>query len=143
MKTIRIGTGAGFQGDRIEPAMDLAERGELDYLVFECLGERTIALSQQARIADPSGGYDPNLERRMRAILPICARNGTRIVSNMGAANPLAAAERTIAIARDLGLTGFKVAAVTGDDVTGIIGRSVLDETRAPAAEPTPRGAVR
>mgnify|MGYP000530635781 CR=1 FL=1 len=35
----------------------------------------------QARIADPSGGYDPNLERRMRAILPICARNGTRIVS--------------------------------------------------------------
>lgn len=135
MKTIRIGTGAGFQGDRIEPAVDLAERGELDYLVFECLGERTIALSQQARIADPSGGYDPNLERRMRAILPICARNGTRIVSNMGAANPLAAAERTIAIARDLGLTGFKVAAVTGDDVTGIIGRSVLDETRAPAAE--------
>lgn len=135
MKTIRIGTGAGFQGDRIEPAMDLAERGELDYLVFECLGERTIALAQQARIADPSGGYDPNLERRMRAILPICARNGTRIVSNMGAANPLAAAERTIAIARDLGLTGFKVAAVTGDDVTGIIGRSVLDETRAPAAE--------
>ncbi|KRS18540.1 acyclic terpene utilization AtuA family protein [Roseovarius indicus] len=135
MKTIRIGTGAGFQGDRIEPAVDLAERGELDFLVFECLGERTIALSQQARIADPSGGYDPNLERRMRAILPICARNGTRIVSNMGAANPLAAAERTIAIARDLGLTGLKVAAVTGDDVTGIIGRSVLDETRAPAAE--------
>ncbi|MEQ9177084.1 MAG: acyclic terpene utilization AtuA family protein [Alphaproteobacteria bacterium] len=135
MKTIRIGTGAGFQGDRIEPAVDLAERGELDYLVFECLGERTIALAQQARIADPSGGYDPNLERRMRAILPICARNGTRIVSNMGAANPLAAAERTIAIARDLGLTGLKVAAVTGDDVTGIIGRSVLDETRAPAAE--------
>ena len=135
MKTIRIGTGAGFQGDRIEPAMDLAERGDLDYLVFECLGERTIALAQQARIADPSGGYDPNLERRMRAILPICARNGTRIVSNMGAANPLAAAERTIAIARDLGLTGLKVAAVTGDDVTGIIGRSVLDETRAPAAE--------
>ena len=135
MKTIRIGTGAGFQGDRIEPAVDLAERGELDYLVFECLGERTIALAQQARIADPSGGYDPNLERRMRAILPICARNGTRIVSNMGAANPLAAAERTIAIARDLGLTGLKVAAVTGDDVTGVIGRSVLDETRAPAAE--------
>ncbi|MGR3311787.1 acyclic terpene utilization AtuA family protein [Roseovarius indicus] len=135
MRKIRIGTGAGFQGDRIEPAVDLAERGELDYLVFECLGERTIALAQQARIADPSGGYDPNLERRMRAILPICARNGTRIVSNMGAANPLAAAERTIAIARDLGLTGFKVAAVTGDDVTGIIGRSVLDETRAPAAE--------
>ena len=48
MTTIRIGAGAGFQGDRIGPAVDLAERGGLDFLVFECLAERTIALAQQA-----------------------------------------------------------------------------------------------
>src|SRR2546427_3124720 len=48
MRTIRIGAGAGYSGDRIEPAVDLAERGKLDYLVFECLAERTIALAQQA-----------------------------------------------------------------------------------------------
>ncbi len=59
MKSLRIGTGAGFSGDRIEPAVDLAARGELDYLVFECLAERTIALAQQARRADPEAGYDP------------------------------------------------------------------------------------
>lgn len=134
MKTIRIGAGAGFQGDRIAPAVDLAERGALDYLVFECLGERTIALAQQARMQDPAKGYDPLLERRMRAVLPACMRNGTRIVTNMGAANPLAAAEHTRSLARELGLTGLKVAAVTGDDVLDRIGDFVLDETGATAA---------
>ena len=134
MSILRIGAGAGFQGDRIAPAVDLAERGNLDYLIFECLGERTIALAQQARSADPSKGYDPLLERRMRAVLPACVRNGTRIVTNMGAANPLVAAERTCAIAQDLGLTGLKVAAVLGDDVLGQVGTFVLDETGQPAS---------
>ena len=43
MKPFRIGSGAGYSGDRIDPAQDLAERGALDALVFECLAERTIA----------------------------------------------------------------------------------------------------
>ena len=134
MKVLRMGAGAGFQGDRIAPAVDLAERGKLDYLIFECLGERTIALAQQARCIDPAKGYDPLLERRMRAVLPACVRNGTRIVTNMGAANPLAAAERTRAVARELGLNGLKVAAVTGDDVLDRIEDLVLDETGKPAS---------
>lgn len=117
MKSLRIGTGAGFSADRIEPAVDLAERGELDYLVFECLAERTIALAQQRRQADPAAGYDPMLERRMRAILPVQARKGFRIISNMGAANPKNAALKTLEIARSLGISGLKIAAVTGDDV--------------------------
>ncbi|WP_422026628.1 acyclic terpene utilization AtuA family protein [Roseovarius sp.] len=135
MSVIRIGAGAGFQGDRLPPAVDLAERGKLDYLVFECLGERTIALAQQARSKDPSGGFDPLLERRMRAVMPACAKNGTKIVTNMGAANPMGAAQLTARIARELGLSGLKVAAVTGDDVLDRIGDFVLDETGAPAAD--------
>ena len=55
MKTIRIGTGAGFSGDRIEPSVEVAERGDVQYLVFECLAERTIALAQQAKMRDPAG----------------------------------------------------------------------------------------
>ena len=56
---IRIGAGAGYSGDRIEPAIELGEHGNLDYLVFECLAERTIALAQQHKLADPKKGYDP------------------------------------------------------------------------------------
>ena len=91
-QSVRIGAGAGFSGDRIDPAVDLADRGRLDFLVFECLAERTIALAQLARKRDPGSGFDPLLERRMRAVLPAARQAGTRIVTNMGAANPEAAA---------------------------------------------------
>ncbi|PBQ19935.1 ABC transporter substrate-binding protein [Pseudomonas congelans] len=123
MKTIRIGSGAGYSGDRIEPAIELAEHGQLDYLVFECLAERTIALAQQSRLVDPSAGYDPLLSERMRRVLPFVGKgaDGTRrrlrIITNMGAANPLGAASEIRRIAAELGLTGLKVAALTGDDV--------------------------
>lgn len=126
MRTIRIGAGAGFAGDRIEPAVELARHGRLDYLVFECLAERTIAIAQQARLTDPSKGYDVLLDQRMSAVLAACRENGTRIVTNMGAANPLAAAERVCDVARRLGLGGLKVAAVTGDDVLEAIRGSDL-----------------
>jgi hypothetical protein len=116
MRTIRIGSGAGYSGDRIEPAVELAEKGDLDYLVFECLAERTIALAQQARLKDPASGYDPLLAARMRAVLPACHARKIRIVTNMGAANPEAAARRTAEIAREMGLRGLKIAAVVGDD---------------------------
>ncbi|SPB15323.1 ABC transporter substrate-binding protein [Caballeronia novacaledonica] len=124
--TIRIGAGAGYSGDRIEPAVELAEHGALDFLVFECLAERTIAIAQQARRNDPEQGYDPLLEARMRAVLPVAAKNGVRIISNMGAANPRAAARKTAHIARELGLHGLKIAAVTGDDVLDAVLQSRL-----------------
>jgi Acyclic terpene utilisation family protein AtuA len=117
MRTIRIGSGAGYSGDRIEPALELAEKGDIQYLVFECLGERTVALAQQARMKNAQTGYDPLLEERMRAVLPICASRGIRIVTNMGAANPAAAARKTAEIAGSLGLSALKIAAVIGDDV--------------------------
>jgi hypothetical protein len=116
LRHIRIGSGAGYSGDRIEPAVELAEHGDIQYLVFECLGERTVALAQQARMKNPDGGFDPLLEDRMRAVLPICAAKGIKLVTNMGAANPAAAARKTAEIAKSLGLS-LKIAAIVGDDV--------------------------
>ena len=120
MKTVRIGAGAGFAGDRIEPAVQLAEYGKLDFLVFECLAERTIALSQLRKRENPEDGYDPLLEDRMTAVLPACRRTGARIIANMGAANPRAAARKTIEIARKLSLHGLRVACIEGDDVLSL-----------------------
>ena len=129
--TIRIGGGAGFSGDRIEPAVELAEKGALDYLIFECLAERTIALAQQARARDPNAGYDPLLVDRMDAVLPLCHARGVRIITNMGAANPGAALARIVEVARRHDLRGLKIAAVTGDDVLAIVqdGDHMLEET--------------
>ena len=120
MKPFRIGSGAGYSGDRIDPARDLAERGELDALVFECLAERTIALAQLRRLRDPAQGYDTLLCERMRAVLPACVRQGVTVITNMGAANPLAAGQAVLQVARELGLPRLRVAVVTGDDVLQI-----------------------
>jgi hypothetical protein len=119
MKPFRIGAGAGYAGDRIDPAQALAERGGLDALVFECLAERTIALAQLRRAKDPGHGYDPMLQARMRAVLPACVRQGVRVISNMGAANPEAAGQAVLAVAQELGLPRLRVAVVTGDDMLG------------------------
>ena len=130
MKTVRIGSGAGYSGDRIEPAVELAEKGKIDYLGFECLAERTIAIDQQAKMADASKGYDPLLAERMLAVLPACAGNRIKLITNMGAANPVSAGEKTREIARSLGLKKLKIATVTGDDVLEAIksGSYVMEE---------------
>ncbi len=114
---IRIGAGAGYAGDRIEPAVDLIERGNLHYVVFECLAERTIALAQQRKTRNSHHGYDAMLEARMTKVLRPCREHTTRLISNMGAANPTAAILKTKQIATGLGIHGLKIAAVTGDDV--------------------------
>ena len=120
-KTLRIGAGAGYAGDRIPPAQELAEKGALDYLVFECLAERTIALAQLQRSQDARLGFDTLLAARMRAVLPVCIDKGVKIISNMGAANPLAAGHEVVRVARALGITKLKVAIVLGDDVLAFI----------------------
>ena len=94
MKTIRIGSGAGYAGDRIEPALDLICSGNLDYIIFECLAERTIALAQQRKLIDPDQGYNEFLEYRFGKILPLlktqidAGKTPVKIITNMGAANP-------------------------------------------------------
>ena len=113
---LRIGSGAGFAGDRFEPAVVLAERGEVDWLALECLGERTVALAQLRRRRDPSGGYDPMLLRRMQMLLPLLRARRIRLISNFGAANPLAAGDAIVQLAARMNVP-VKVAVLTGDDV--------------------------
>ncbi|MEE6209919.1 acyclic terpene utilization AtuA family protein [Salarchaeum sp. III] len=115
-EAVRLGSGAGYAGDRIEPAVELSRDAGLDYLVFECLGERTVALAEERRRrGDP--GYNPLLVDRFDAVLENCARNDITIVTNMGAADPDAAAERTVALAADAGLDGLRVGSVAGSNV--------------------------
>jgi Acyclic terpene utilisation family protein AtuA len=133
---LRIGCGAGYSGDRIEPAVELVERGDLDVIVFECLAERTIALAQKARAADPDAGFDPLLTERMDAVLPEASRRGIRIITNMGAANPPAAGARVRAVAERLGIHGLTIAVVTGDDVGSIVGGDIVSANAYLGVEP-------
>ena len=120
-RRLRIGSGAGFAGDRWEPAVELAERGEVDYLAFECLAERTIARETLAMRRGKHDGTSPRLEERLRAVLPACVGRGVRVVSNMGAANPLAAGRRAAALAAEAGFADPRCAVLLGDDVSDLV----------------------
>ena len=123
MRSIRIGAGAGFAGDRIEPALELLREGALDYICFECLAERTIAMAQQRLAVDPDQGYDTKLAKRMETFLPEAWKQKVKIISNMGAANVPAAVRKTQEIAKRLGLVGLKIVGIEGDNVFDKLGR--------------------
>jgi len=123
----RVGAGAGFAGDRIDPAVELAASGEIDTVALECLAERTLLPAIKARAADPHAGYDPRLRRRLTPLLPAARSSGCRIVSNLGQANPGAAGEAIARLARELGCSGTRVAAVLGDDVMALRERIAWD----------------
>ena len=115
-----IGAGAGFSGDRIDPAVALAASGRIDTVVLECLAERTLVPALKARADNALAGFDTRLRRRLTPLLPVAGANRCRIVSNLGAANPRAAGQAIAHLASELGLRGTKsirVAAVRGDDV--------------------------
>ncbi|WP_026896114.1 acyclic terpene utilization AtuA family protein [Clostridiisalibacter paucivorans] len=117
MKSIKIGCGAGYAGDRIEPAIEMMEKSDIDYIAFECLAERTIAIAQQEKMKNPQKGYNHLLEYRMRKILPICKSKNIKVITNMGAANPEGAIRKIKEIAQELNIKGLKIAAVIGDNI--------------------------
>lgn len=118
-ETIRIGSGAAWWGDRVEPAALNAEHGDLDYLCFETMAEATVSAAQvRARRDQSFPGYDTYLDDRMKAVLPACMKRGTKIVTNQGWINPDAAAKRVAELLREMGYTGVKIASVNGSLIT-------------------------
>ena len=137
MSEVHIGCGAGFAGDRFDAAVPIVSalanvKGER-FLIYEVLAERTLAIAQRLKRENPDQGYSPFLDVYLPLVLADCHRHGIRIVTNMGAANPLGAARRVHALARGLGIRGLKVAAVTGDDLLATL--SEHDIRREPIIE--------
>lgn len=121
---VRIGAGSGFAGDRIDPARALAEHARLDYLVFETLGERTIAQANARRLAGTGVGFDALLPRRLEATLGPMVAQGSTIVTNGGGSDPDGAAEMATDLAtRVVASVGrpVRIASITGDDVLGVV----------------------
>ncbi len=53
----------------------------------------------------------------MSRVLPLCSEKKIKVITNMGAANPVAALQVVKQLAVSLGLTSLKLAAVLGDDI--------------------------
>jgi hypothetical protein len=88
-ETVYVGCGAGFGGDRPLAALKLLQRvEELNYLVLECLAERTLA-DRWLSMASGGLGYDPRVSEWMQLLLPLAVERGTCIITNMGASKCL------------------------------------------------------
>ena len=119
--TVVVGCGAGFSGDRTDAARPLVD-ALMSYdapraLMFETLGERTLAAAQLRRIKDPDSGDEPLLEEFLSPVLSDCLTHHITVLGNFGAANPGAACRRIQQLAKRLGHTEACLATIHGDDV--------------------------
>jgi hypothetical protein len=120
--SLRIGSAQGYYGDDVTRALPMIEGGHVDVVVFEALSELTMAILQKDRLADPTRGYIHDISLIANKILPLAFARGIPLISNGGGLNPLGAAEAVRKIAQERGLTGLKIAAVTGDDLMAKVG---------------------
>ncbi|MBS0536131.1 MAG: DUF1446 domain-containing protein [Proteobacteria bacterium] len=124
-----IGAGAGYSGDRIDAPIavvrDLRASGERAAIIFETLGERTLALAQLRRRDNPNFGYEPKLKALLTPVLKDCVEGKIAIIGNFGAGNPPAAAKLIADLAAEQKVNA-KIGVVTGDDLLGPEGLEVL-----------------
>lgn len=121
MTTFLLGSGAGFSGDRTDAALpvvaELIRRGQPCALVFETLGERTLAAAHRAMRESPQAGFEPLLEELLAPVLEDCLDNGIAILGNFGAANPEGACEVIARLARQVVRADVRIGRVQGDDI--------------------------
>ena len=126
MKKVVIGSGSAFWGDMLEPAVEMAERADVNYIGFDHLAELTMAILNRMKDKNPKAGYIPDIIPWMKKTLPVALPRGIKMLTNAGGANPLQAAEEVIKVAKDMGLGKFKIGVVYGDDIL-----PYLDEIRS------------
>ncbi len=114
--TVRLGGGQGFYGDGHAPVADVLDAG-VDYLVCEALAELTLAILQKDRQRDESLGYTRDLPLYVHEALPWLVDGRTRLITNAGGINPVAAGRAVVAALKVVGVEGLTVATVVGDDV--------------------------
>jgi hypothetical protein len=114
---IRIASGQGFWGDLIDAPVWQVKHGEIDYLVMDYLAEVTMSILQKQKNKNPNLGYAKDIPHLMRRILPDLKEKGFKVITNGGGVNPVACANAVFDVARELGISGLKIAVVLGDDI--------------------------
>jgi hypothetical protein len=114
---VTVAGGQGFYGDTPRAVEGLLAHG-IDYLCLEALAELTLAILHKDRQKDETRGFTRDLPLYLAAALPEVAAGRTRVITNAGGINPTAAAHAAAETARQLGISGLRIATVLGDDLT-------------------------
>lgn len=114
----RIGGGGAFWGDIVDPAVELVEHGNLDYLGFDLLAELTMSILARSRDRNPDAGFIPDLPGIARQLLPAAVANDVKLTTNGGGANPIAGGRAVADVAVELGFADLSIAVLDGDELT-------------------------
>jgi hypothetical protein len=117
-RPIRIASGQGFWGDRLDAPAEQVRRGPIDYLMLDYLAEVTMSILQKQRSRDPSQGYARDFVPIVQDLLPDAVERGIRIISNAGGVNLAACRDALLEAAREAGQAGrARIGVITGDDI--------------------------
>jgi hypothetical protein len=134
-KTVRLGGGSAYEADRLDAAAGLAKSGAVDYLVFDCLSEKTL-IECSLRQGRGLPACDVFLKTKLRHVLPDAHANGTKVIANAGGLDVDGAAREVLDLCRELDLSGVKVGWVRGGDVRDHVLREdpVVTQTGRPVS---------
>ena len=116
-KIVRIANAQGFWGDSLLGPLRLVEEGPVDYLTFDYLAEITMSIMQKQRMKNPEYGYALDFVSMLKKILKTCQEKKITVIANAGGVNPQACAKAIEGVIGELGLSGFKIGIVEGDDI--------------------------
>ncbi len=144
-KRVRIASGQGFWGDRLDAPVEQVRNGPIEYLMMDYLAEVTMSILQKQKSRDPSQGYARDFVPLMEELFPDLLARGIRVVTNAGGVNLEACRDALVEAAR--GTTGTsgeraRIGVVMGDDLLGRLDRLIDQghelrhmETGAPLAD--------
>lgn len=116
-KRIRIASGQGFWGDRLDAPVEQVRNGPIDYLVMDYLAEVTMSIMQKQKMRDPNQGYARDIIPLMKQIIPDIIEHDIKVITNAGGVNPLACRNAIFEVAKKMGIKGLKIGIVYGDDI--------------------------
>ncbi|MGH7476614.1 MAG: acyclic terpene utilization AtuA family protein [Longimicrobiales bacterium] len=122
-RPIRIASGQGFWGDRLDAPVEQVRRGPIDFLMLDYLAEVTMSILQKQRARDPTQGYARDFVPLMQEILPDCVERGIRVIANAGGVNLDACRDALLGAAREAGVAGrVRFGLIRGDDILPRLG---------------------
>ncbi len=117
--TIRIASGQGFWGDRLDAPIEQVRGGPIDYLMLDYLAEVTMSILQKQKSRDPSQGYARDFVPLMETLFPDLLERDVRVVTNAGGVNLEGCRDALVDAARAaVGKgKGARIGVVLGDDI--------------------------
>ena len=128
--TIRIASGQGFWGDRLDAPIEQVRNGPIDYLMMDYLAEVTMSILQKQKSRDPGQGYARDFVPLMEELFPDLLERNIRVVTNAGGVNLEGCRDALVEAARKTAAKHgrrARIGVVIGDDLLGRL-ESLVEE---------------